>query len=174
MEMFLELLKYTLPGLVVFATAYYMLKLYLDDRLRYEMTLQRNENLKITLPLRLQAYERLTLLCDRVSVPNTLLRIRMPGMTVGELRGALMLAISQEFDHNTSQQLYVSETLWQIISFAKNDTLNFIAQTATDLDPKSNAEVLVNEMLRALDEKGDATVLQKALVAIRTEAAQLF
>ena len=114
METFLEILKYTIPGMVVFATAYYLLKLYLDDRLRYEMSKQRGESMKITLPLRLQAYERLTLLCDRVSVPNTLLRIRMPGMTVGDLRGGLMLAISQEFDHNTSQQLYVSDTLWQI------------------------------------------------------------
>lgn len=174
MEMFLELLKYTLPGLVVFMTAYYLLKLYLDDRLRYEMATQRNETLKITLPLRLQAYERLTLLCDRVSVPNTLLRIRMPGMAAGELRGALMLAISQEFDHNTSQQLYVSETLWQIITLAKNDTLNFIAQTAADLDPKADAEALVNALLHALDENQGATVLQKALVAIRTEAGQLF
>lgn len=174
MEMFLDLLKYTIPGLVVFITAYYLLKLYLDDRLRYEMSIQRNETLKITLPLRLQAYERLTLLCDRVSVPNTLLRVRMPGMTVGDLRGALMLAISQEFDHNTSQQLYVSDTLWQIISFAKNDTLNFVATTAEDLDPKSTAESFVNVLLQELDNKEGATVLQKALVAIRTEAGQLF
>jgi len=174
METFLEILKYTIPGMVVFATAYYLLKLYLDDRLRYEMTKQRGESLKITLPLRLQAYERLTLLCDRVSVPNTLLRIRMPGMTVGDLRGGLMLAISQEFDHNTSQQLYVSETLWQIISFAKNDTLNYVVQTASDLDPKADSSELVNALLSGIDEQKESTVLQKALIAIRVEAAQLF
>ena len=51
METFLELLKYTIPGLVVFATAYYLLKLYLDDRLRYESAVQRREALKLTLPL---------------------------------------------------------------------------------------------------------------------------
>lgn len=174
MEIFLDLLKYTIPGLVVFATAYFLLKLYLDDRLRYELTKQRSESLKIILPIRLQAYERLTLLCDRTNVHNTLLRIRMPGMTVGELRGALMLAISQEFDHNTSQQLYVSETLWQIIALAKNDTLNFIAQTAPDLDPKADAEPFVQALLQALDEKGPATILQKAIVAVRMEAGQLF
>jgi len=174
METFLEILKYTVPGLVVFATAYFLLKLYLDDKLRYELATQRSESLKITLPLRLQAYERLTLLCDRISIPNTLLRIRMPGMTVGELRGALMLAISQEFDHNTSQQLYVSDTLWQIISFAKNDALNFVMQTATDLDPKADAQALVNALLQTLDENQGSNALQKALIAIRTEAGQLF
>ncbi|GAB4486773.1 MAG: hypothetical protein OHK0019_00990 [Saprospiraceae bacterium] len=174
METFLEILKYTIPGLVVFATAYFLLKLYLDDKLRYELATQRSESLKITLPLRLQAYERLILLCDRISIPNTLLRIRMPGMTVGELRGALMLAISQEFDHNTSQQLYVSDTLWQIISFAKNDALNFVMQTATDLDPKADAQNLVNALLQTLDENQGTNALQKALIAIRTEAGQLF
>nr|MBP6829024.1 hypothetical protein [Saprospiraceae bacterium] len=90
MEMFLELLKYTIPGLLVFVSSYFLLKQYLDDKLRSELAAQRNESVRITLPLKLQAYERLILLCDRASVPNTLLRIRMPGMTSGELRGALM------------------------------------------------------------------------------------
>lgn len=174
MELFFELLKYTIPGLVVFATAYFLLKLYLDDRLRQELAAQRRESLKITLPLRLQAYERLTLLCDRASVPNTLLRIRMPGMTVGELRGALLLAISQEFDHNTSQQLFVSDTLWKIISLAKTETLNFVNETASELDPKSDAGELMNALLGEIEKQGGNTLLNKAIVAIRTEAGQLF
>lgn len=174
METFLELLKYTIPGLVVFATAYYLLKLYLDDRLRYESAVQRREALKLTLPLRLQAYERLTLLCDRVNIPHTLLRIRMPGMTVGELRGALLLSISQEFDHNTSQQLYVSDTLWQIISLARNTTLGYVSEIAPDLDPKADAGELAAILFGAAEESNSAKILQKALIAIRTEAGQLF
>jgi hypothetical protein len=174
MEIFFELLKYTVPSLVVFATAYFLLKLYLDDRLRQELAAQRSESLKITLPLRLQAYERLTLLCDRVSIPNTLLRVRIPGMTVGELRGALMLAISQEFDHNTSQQLFVSDTLWQIITLAKNDTLNLVSETAPDLDPKADSGELVNALLKDIEQQGGNTMLNKAIIAVRTEAGQLF
>lgn len=174
MEMFLELLKYTIPGLIVFLTAYFLLKLYLDDRLRMELAAQRSEAMKITLPLRLQAYERLTLLCDRVAIQNTLLRIRMPGMTTGGLRGALLLSISQEFDHNTSQQLYVSDTLWKIISLAKNETLNIVGETASDLDPNSDCSYLVEALFKVIEETGPASTLQKAIVAIRTEAGQLF
>ncbi len=173
MEIFLEILKYTIPSLIVFATAYFLLKLYLDDRLRYEKAIQHNESLKTTLPLRLQAYERLTLLCDRAGVPNTLFRIRMSGMTTGDLRGSLMLAISQEFDHNTSQQLYVSETLWQIITLAKNETLAFISQTADHLPPDSDSEELVSALLKAIDDM-PVSPLQRAIVAIRMEAGQLF
>lgn len=174
MEMFLELLKYTIPGLLVFVSSYFLLKQYLDDKLRSELAAQRNESVRITLPLKLQAYERLILLCDRASVPNTLLRIRMPGMTSGELRGALMLAISQEFDHNTSQQLYVSDTLWKIISLAKNETLSIVSETAPELDPKSDSSELIDVLFKVLEENGQSTMLQKAIIAIRTEAGQLF
>jgi len=111
MEFFLDLLKIVLPAIIVFATAYYLLKLLLDERQRVDRAILRNDAQKITLPIRLQAYERLTLLCDRAGILNTIMRVRTPGMSVVELRAALMIAISQEFDHNTSQQLYVSETL---------------------------------------------------------------
>jgi hypothetical protein len=173
-EQFLEILKYTIPALVVFATAYFMLKTYLDDNYRTYQLNQRLEGQKITLPIRLQAYERLTLLCDRISIPNTLLRIRMPGMTVADLSGALLIAISQEFDHNAASQVYVSPTLWQILLAAKSDTLTLVTQATDGLDPKADADVLVSRLLYAIDERGDATPLQKALMAIRTEAGQLF
>ncbi len=174
MELFFDILKYTIPALIVFFTAYFLLKMLLDERQRIDRMLLRQDAQKITLPLRLQAYERLTLLCDRVSIPNSLLRIRMPGMTVADLRGALLLSISQEFEHNTSQQLFVSETLWRIISLAKDQTLTLIANASEGLDAKADAELLVEKIFAALEEQGAPTPLHKALVAIRTEAGQLF
>lgn len=174
MDIIPELLKYTLPALVTAATAYFLIKQYLDDRLRTEQLAQRRENNRLTLPIRLQAYERLTLLCDRVSIPQVLLRIRMPNMTMGELRGALLLSIRQEFEHNTSQQLYVSDTLWQIISLARDQGLAVVTQAAEGLDPQQPDDDYVNRLLQKLDEQGEPTTLQRAIVAIRTEAGQLF
>ncbi len=174
MQLFLELLKYTVPALIVFFTAYFLLKQLLDERQRIDRAILRQDAQKITLPLRLQAYERLTLLCDRVAIHNTLLRIRMPGMTVGELTGALLLNISQEFEHNTSQQLFVSETLWRIISVARDQTLSLVTQAAEELDPKADAQVLVDKLFTALDEQGMPTSLNRAIMAIRMEAGQLF
>ncbi len=173
MELFFEVLKYTIPALVVFATAYYILKMLLDERQRIDQAILRNDSQKITLPLRLQAYERLTLLCDRAGVINTMFRVRAPGMKVRDLRASLMLAISQEFDHNTSQQLYVSETLWRIIQFAKNETLTLVTTAGGDLDPNGDAELLFNTLIEELEQQ-DPPVLQKAIMAIRTEAGQLF
>ncbi len=174
MEALLEVLKYTVPGLIVAATAYYLLKTLLESQNRSTQLAQRNEAMKITLPLRLQAYERLTLLCDRAALPNVLLRVRMSDMTTAELRGALLLAINQEFSHNTSQQLYVSATLWQIIKLAKDETLVAVSRASEGLDTQANADEFIGHLLQAADEQGDATPLQKAIIAIRTEAAQLF
>jgi hypothetical protein len=108
MEVFLELLKYTIPALVVLATAYFLLKLYLESQFRLQAMAQRGESLKTTLQLRLQAYERLTLFCERAAIHNALLRARTPGMRVADLRNALLASVNQEFDHNAVQQLYVS------------------------------------------------------------------
>lgn len=174
MELFFELLKYTIPALIVFFTAYFLLKQLLDERQRIDRMALRQDAQRITLPLRLQAYERLTLLCDRAEIPNALLRLRVQGMTVGELTGALLLGINQEFEHNTSQQLFVSETLWQILRVAKDQTMTLITQAAQGLDPKEDAEALVQKLLKALDEQGFPSPLQRAIIAVRTEAGQLF
>ncbi len=174
MELFFEILKYTIPALIVFLTAHFLLKQLLDERQRIDRMLLRQDAQKITLPLRLQAYERLTLLCDRVEIHNALLRIRTPGMTVSDLTGALLLGISQEFEHNTSQQLFVSETLWQIIRVAREQTMMLISQAGEGLDPKEDAEALVGKLFAAIDEQGFPTPLQRAIIAVRMEAGQLF
>jgi len=173
MEFFLEILKLTIPAVIVGGTAYMLLKSLLDERQRMDRALLRNDAQKITLPLRLSAYERLMLLCDRADIANTMLRVRMPNMKVRELRGVLLMAINQEFEHNVSQQLYVSDTLWQIIRMAKNNTLALVTMTSPDLDPDAPAEALANALLQALDEQ-NITPLQTAILAVRTEAGQLF
>jgi hypothetical protein len=173
MEFFLDILKLTIPGVIVGATAYMLLKALLDERQRIDQAILRNDSNKITLPLRLSAYERLMLLCDRADIANTMLRVRMPNMKVRELRGVLLMAINQEFEHNVSQQLYVSDTLWQIIRMAKNNTLSLVTMTGNDLDPDAPSEVYVNALLQAVEEQS-ITPLQTAILAVRMEAGKLF
>lgn len=174
MEIFFEILKYTIPALIVFATAYFLLQQQIDEQQKRLSGAMRRDSLKLTLPLRLQAYERLMLLCDRASIPNTLLRVRTPGMSIANLRGALMIAITQEFDHNTSQQLYVSDTLWQILRVAKDDTLSLISKAAEGLDPNAGDDVYIDRLLAALEEQGEPGPLQRVAIAVRTEAGRLF
>ena len=173
MEFFLDILKLTIPAVIVGGTAYMLLKSLLDERQRIDQAILRNDAQKITLPLRLSAYERLMLLCDRADIANTMLRVRMPNMKVRELRGVLLMAINQEFEHNVSQQLYVSDTLWQIIRMAKNNTLAMVTMTGSEIDPDAPSEALANALLQALDEQ-PITPLQTAILAVRMEAGKLF
>jgi hypothetical protein len=83
------------------------------------------------------------------------------------------MAINQEFEHNVSQQLYVSDTLWQIIRMAKNNTLTLVTMTGQELDPNADAELLSNALLKMVDEQ-TITPLQTAIMAVRTEAGKLF
>ena len=71
--------------------------------------------IRVTLPSNFKAYERLILLCERINIADLILRLKAPGTSAVELKSALLLAVQQEFEHNLTQQLYVTEELWQVL-----------------------------------------------------------
>jgi hypothetical protein len=89
----------------------------------YEM---RKETIKALNPVRLTAYERLALFLERINPESMILRIQQPGMTVADLHLALLVNIREEFEHNVSQQIYVSPELWTFIKGAKESLVQFI------------------------------------------------
>lgn len=130
------------------------------------------EKAKTTLPMRLQAYERLTLLCERITIPNLIKRLRTEGATANDFRLALLIGIQQEFEHNVTQQIYVSDNLWTILKVARDNTAEIINIAAEKLGEKADSNALMNEIFTILSEqKGDS--LAKAQAAIRQEAASL-
>jgi len=170
LEVVLEIVKITVPALIVFFTVYYLFRQYLEGQQRMKAMELQQEQRGVTLPMRLQAYERLSLYCDRMLMPNLLLRVKKPDMAASELRVALLLAIQQEFEHNITQQVYVSDQLWQIIRLARDDSMDLISQAAEEVEPRANADVLARAILTKLNERGSLG-LEKALQAIKKEAA---
>ena len=81
MEEFLDILKYILPSLVVLAATLLVIKKFMDAEQRKHMYEIRKENQKVVTPLRLQAYERIVLLMERISPENLVLRVHKPGMS---------------------------------------------------------------------------------------------
>ncbi|MBP7272648.1 MAG: hypothetical protein KA974_02335, partial [Saprospiraceae bacterium] len=108
-------------------------------------------------------------LCERIAVPNLILRLRETGMTAHQLKIALLVAIQHEFEYNISQQVYVSESLWQILKAARDYTVNKISYIADGIDPQANASELAVALLNDAEE--NASALDKALLAIKSEAA---
>ncbi len=168
----LEIIKISVPALIVFATVYYLLKQHLDGQYRLQAMDARKRQQKSTLPIRLQAYERIALFCERISVPSLVLRVRDDGMKAGELHLALLFAIQKEFEHNITQQVYVSENLWKIVQFARDDTMTLINQVYDQFKPDDPALTFSRALLQTAAQR-PVQPLDKALEAIRKEAGVL-
>ena len=168
----LEIIKISVSGLIVFATVYYLLKRYNEGQLALKQTELRLAEGKDGMSLKLQALERLTLLCERISIPNLLLRIRTPDMNNSMLKIALLLAIQQEYEHNVTQQLYVSEALWEILDAAKEQTTQVIEKASEGIDPKADGKELASRLLNySLQNQKNASDI--AIQALKKEAAIL-
>ena len=127
---------------------------------------------KASFPVRLQAYERLSLFCERIAIPSLLLRLRTDDSTNSSLRVAMLLAIQQEFEHNITQQLYVSEKLWEIVKMARDETVSVINGIYENVDPQGPGKELAGTLFKYLQmQEGNA--LDVALAAIRKEAGLL-
>ncbi len=139
MEMVTDILKITLPGLLVLLTAYFMIRGFLKndaDRRRSELIMQSS---KTVTPLRLQAYERIILLLERISLESLIMRTNGQGMSASQLQGALLNTIRSEFEHNLSQQIYVTPQAWEVVRNAKSNTIKIINSTAGNLPKEASA-----------------------------------
>ena len=162
---------------LIFAVLAYLIfsltKKYFDQQSNARALEIQQQRLQATLPLRLQAYERLLLLCERITIPNLVGRLRTEGASASDLRMAMLMAIKQEFEHNVTQQIYVSEKLWKILLMARDNTANTLDIVAQKLEDNATAEAFIGEMSAFLSEQGDTNSVGMAQSAIRQEAANL-
>jgi len=126
MELFFDILKITIPSVIVFLTAWVLLRNMIrndQDKRRQELIMQ---NSRTVVPIRLQAYERIVLFLERISLESLLVRTNTPGMSVAELHSALLNTIRSEFEHNLSQQIYMSQQAWEVVKNARSNTIKII------------------------------------------------
>jgi hypothetical protein len=173
MEILLEILKYTLPALVVFATAYVMFQGFLrqeENRVRKEVS---DRNRKTVLPIRLQAYERLALLLERISPESIIMRVNKPGMTANQLHSELLTSIRTEFDHNISQQVYISNEAWDLIILARGKVINLINNATSQVKDEATALTLSQKVFEiTMELKTQPT--REAMQFLKKEMEQFF
>ncbi len=126
----LEIAAYTLPALITGGVAFVMMqKFYNSEESKRKFELLR-ENQKQALPIRLQAYERMVLLLERINPTHLLLSVAPVGKSKDDYATLLTHQIQTEFEHNLSQQIYLTAETWQIILKAKNSTIQMIRKQA--------------------------------------------
>jgi hypothetical protein len=110
----------------------------------------------LTKPLRLQAYERLVLLAERIALPNLISRLSQPGLSARDMQFLLLESIKQEYEYNATQQIYVSQAAWDAVRSLRDQNLLMINSIAKSLSHEATATELNRRLMEALmhEEKG--------------------
>jgi hypothetical protein len=169
----LEMLKYILPSLVVLACAYFIIEKFLTNEITRKKLALFGENQKITLPMRMQAYERLTLFAERMDSNTMVNRFYTSTATATDLQLAMLQSIRTEFEYNLSQQIYVSKEAWQTICAAKEQEVAMINGIASQLAPGTPAKEFVQRLHDVALSQDDDTPRQIALHVLNGEAKQV-
>ena len=173
LNLFLEIMKYILPAIVVFFTSYLILKNQSDEniaKLRLEL---RQQSQNIVSPIKLQAYERLVLFLERISPQQLILSDNQPGISATALKFTMLNHIQQEFNYNLSQQVYISNQAWNVIRVVKEQVIALVNQCASELGENATS----TDLSRAIIEKLIATQDQpteKAINFLKAEVGLYF
>ena len=167
----IELISYTLPTLIMAFIAYSFFELYTKNENEKRKYLLQKDTKPDTLALRLQAYERMTLFLERINPSQLLVRISPISTNKNDYQNFIIAQIEQEFEHNITQQIYLSDECWSVIMTAKNATIQMIL-LATKNEKISDANQLRELILKELFDKPSPS--GAALSFIKNEVAQLW
>lgn len=125
------------------------------------------------LQLQLQAYERLILLTERIALPNLISRVNQPGISGKDMQMMLTHTIKQEFDHNITQQLYVSQEAWDAVRNLKDQNIHIINQVASYLPPDMSGMDLNKQLLEMIVQNPKVSLHSVVAEVLSFEAKKL-
>ena len=167
----IELLSYTLPAIITGVVAYYFFNLHTKNEEGRRRYLLNKDTQKDALPLRLQAFERMTLFLERINPGKLLIRLSPNSENKNDYENLLISSIEQEFEHNLTQQIYMSDECWTVIVTAKNATIQMIRRTNMS-DRVDTANKLREVIMKDLMDKQSPSAV--ALSYIKNEVKYLF
>lgn len=148
LDRIIELLSYTIPSVVTGVVAYYFFVNHTNNEERKMKLTLLKENQKQALPIKLQAYERMTLYLERISPSSLVIRIPSVNDDKNAYANSIINTISQEFEHNIAQQIYISDKCWNVIIASKNATIQLVKKAQADTTI-NNAQELREGILKA-------------------------
>ncbi|MES2731506.1 MAG: hypothetical protein V4714_07145 [Bacteroidota bacterium] len=162
-----------LPSAIVLYAMYLTVKAFLDKDLALRVVEIKGRNTEIVLPIRLQAYERMCLFLERIAPNNLLLRLNDNAFSARDFQQVLLSEIREEYSHNLSQQVYMSDLAWGAIKGAMEEVIMLINTSSANLPAEAGSldlarAVFDNIMTLDLDPTG------KALKVVKDEIRQVF
>jgi len=168
---FLKFLSYVIPSIITGGIAYFFFKQHIKDEKERRLFQLRKEKQSTSLPIRLQAYERMTLFLERISPAKLLVRVKPSGDDKIAYQTKLTNAVETEFGHNLAQQIYLTGDCWSVILAAKNTTMHQIRAAAANPNI-TNATELQEHILKELSSKEPPS--NTALAYIKEEVHTIF
>lgn len=168
MKDFLEISKYILPSLVVFIAAYLVIREFLkreEKKQKFDIYLA---NQKEITPIRLQAYERLIIFLERIHPESLIIRENENSLNNQQFQHKLINSIRTEFEHNLSQQIYISPKLWVLLKDAKESMIQLINAKALQLIP-TDASLGLSKAVIEAHMQFQNSAIDKAIEALKEE-----
>ena len=173
MDEIFELLKYTLPALLVLlASVFTLMIIFRNEEKKRKLELQ-NSYKDTTLPLRLQAYERMILFLERISPESLVMRVARTDVTSSQMQSELISAVRIEFDHNLAQQVYLSSKAWEAVKIARANVIKLINDSASELKPEAAGMSLNKRLLEKMMELKSSPI-EAAVEYLKKEVKELF
>ncbi len=174
MNAFVEILKIMIPAGAVFAAAYFLVKRFLDnDQKRREYELKKTAQATIT-PLKIQAYERIIILLERINPNSLVTRVNVNGMSARQLHQELVASVKAEYEHNLSQQIYLSVGAWDLVKTSKEEIIQLINISSSKVPHDSPSSELAIMILNIAANLGKKLPNDVAIDYIKKEIAQNF
>lgn len=173
MDALVEFGKILIPASVVLYAAYLLVRTFIQKEIELKRLEVRGRSIETVLPNRLQAYERMTLFLERISPQNLLIRVNGPGMTSREFHQLLLGEVRTEYNHNVSQQVYMSQEVWDLIINAKEDLIVSINDAANE----TNAEASSLDLSKKIFEKAmnkPIDPIAHAIIELKKEIQRTF
>ncbi len=180
-ELIVDSIRLILPAIAVAVAVYLAISQLMDGQtkmrrmeLGMEEAARKHERQQENLPLRLQAYERLVLFLERISPQNIILRVEgRDQMSARELQMILVMMIRQEFEHNITQQLYVSQPSWTVIQNVTEELVTIINSLGQQFPPEAKAKELSRAILQHFIQSNEMLPTQRAIDMLKAEGMAL-
>jgi len=172
MEQVLEFAKILVPAGLVLYAMYLTMKSFLNKELEKKMLEIRAKSIETVLPNRLQAYERMCLFLERISPSSLILRLNIGEFTAVEFQHILLNEIREEYNHNVSQQVYMSIEVWDLIKSAKEELVTIVNESALKMNEGATSIDLSKQILETVHSRTDS--IAHALIEVKNEISQAF
>lgn len=124
-------------------------------------------------PLQLQAYERLVMLAERIAIPNLVSRANQPGLDARQMQRLLIDSIKQEYEYNTTQQIYVSPTAWEAVKNLKDQNMLIINQVGASLPAEASGLDMNRRLLEFMMASKKGALHEIVMEALNFEAKKM-